>query len=62
MSDEAVIADADFSKDLFDVAEESLADLDKADGSAIARAYRRIAEDKDTGPVAGFDSFISKPL
>ncbi|MGJ6965726.1 FxSxx-COOH cyclophane-containing RiPP peptide [Streptosporangium sp. G11] len=62
MSDEAVIADADFSKGLIDLTEMNLADLDAIGDSVLGLALREIVEDEDTGPVAGFDSFISKPL
>ncbi|WP_440063713.1 FxSxx-COOH cyclophane-containing RiPP peptide [Streptosporangium sp. OZ121] len=62
MSDEAVIADADFSKGLIDLTEMNLADLDGIGDSVLGLALREIVDEDDTGPVAGFDSFISKPL
>ncbi|MEU8203571.1 FxSxx-COOH cyclophane-containing RiPP peptide [Streptosporangium sp. NPDC049046] len=62
MSDETVIADTDYRKGLIDLTGMNLADLDGIDDSALGLALREIVEDEDTGPVAGFDSFISKPL
>jgi len=62
MSDEAVITDADYHKGRIDLTEMNLADLDGIGDSALGLALREIVKDEDTGPVAGFDSFISKPL
>jgi FXSXX-COOH protein len=62
MSDEAATAGADFSKGLIDLTEMNLADLDGIGDSVLGLALRKIVENEDTGPVAGFDSFISKPL
>jgi FXSXX-COOH protein len=58
MSDEAVTATADFSKGLIDLTGVNLADLDRIGDSTFDLALRRIVDDEDTGPVAGFDSSI----
>ena len=48
----------DFSGALIDVSGISLADLNQIGESRITVALRRVLEDEDTGPVAGFTSRI----
>lgn len=51
----------DFGSDLLDLTQFSLNDLDdlgERDHSCLAHAVRRIVDDSDSAPVAGFASLI----
>lgn len=58
MGEEIIASETDFSNGLIDVTELSLAELDKIGDSSLDIALRRILDDDDTGPVAGFSSRI----
>jgi FXSXX-COOH protein len=50
--------DAEYGEGLIDVSGWSLSDLDKLPPSPLALALRRLIEEMDSGPVAGFQSAL----
>ncbi len=58
MGEEATPATADFGNGLIDVTGLCLADLDRIGQSSLDFALRRIVDELDAGPVAGFNATI----
>jgi FXSXX-COOH protein len=57
MSENAIADTAEFGNGLIDINGLSLSDLDEV-GDSLALAVRRLLDNKETGPVAGFSSAI----